>query len=105
MTVWLAFVLGGIATYLMRASFITFLGERALPPVLERSLRYVAPAAFAAIVLPATVGQKGMARFGAPDARLITLAVAGLVVWKTRSVPATLIIGMLMLWLLQWLGL
>lgn len=105
MTVWLAFLFGGIGTYLMRASFIAFLGERPLPAAVERSLRYVAPAAFAAIALPATLGEKGLSRFAAPDARLIALAIAGLIVWKTRSVPATLTIGMISLWLLQSAGL
>ena len=32
-----------VATYVMRAGLILLLAERTLPPVVERSLRYVGP--------------------------------------------------------------
>ncbi|NNE73410.1 MAG: AzlD domain-containing protein [Acidimicrobiales bacterium] len=105
MTVWLAFVLGGLVTYLERASFVAFIGDRELPVVIARALRYVGPAAFAAIVLPATVGDKGMARFVAPDARLIALVIAGVFMYRVRNMPVMLVVGMVSLWLLQWAGL
>ncbi len=104
MTAWLAFAIGGLASYLMRASFILFLNDRELPGPLERSLRYVGPAVFAAIVLPATLDGDGLSRLGQPDARLLALLFGGLVMWRTRNMMTTLALGMAALWLLQWLG-
>ena len=104
MTAWLAFVIGGLVTYLMRASFILFMGERELPDFAVRSLRYVGPAVFAAIVLPATVGDEGLIHLTQPDARLLALAVGAVVMWKTRSMLATLVVGMIALWVALWLG-
>ncbi|MDH3679510.1 MAG: AzlD domain-containing protein [Acidimicrobiia bacterium] len=101
MTAWLAFVLGGLATYAMRASFILFVARRSLPPAVERALRYVGPAVFAAIVFPLTLGDDGLARLAKPDARLLALVVGAGVMWRTRNMMATLSAGMLTLWLLQ----
>lgn len=51
-TLWLTFVLIGLATTLPRASFIA-LGQRVtLPALMQRALRYAPAAALAAIVLP-----------------------------------------------------
>ena len=61
MTAWLAFLLGGMGTYLMRLSFIFFMGDRRMPAAVERALAYVGPAAFSAIMLPA-MAQESQAR-------------------------------------------
>ena len=105
MRVWLAFFLGGVVTYAMRASFILAWGDRTLPPWAERALRYVGPAAFAAIFGPAVVGDAGLGRVVDPDARLLAALLAGVFLAKTKSMPTTLVIGMGSLWLLQWAGL
>ncbi len=105
MTAWTAFLLGGVVTYAMRASFIVLLGDRPLPQPVERALRYVGPAVFAAIVLPATLGDDGIGRLVDPDARLLALVVGGLVMWRTGNLLATLGVGMAALWLLQAAGL
>ncbi|MBP6800238.1 MAG: AzlD domain-containing protein, partial [Zoogloea sp.] len=54
-TLWLVFILIGLATTLPRGSFI-ILGERAsLPEGLQKALRYAPAAALAAIVVPDVV--------------------------------------------------
>ncbi len=105
MTTWVAILLGGVATFLLRASFIAFLGDRQLPERVERALRYVGPSAFAAIAIPALLGDDGLAGAITPDARIIAALVAAAVIWKTRNMPATLAVGMIGLWTLQWAGL
>ena len=55
MSAWLIVVAVGAGTYLSRLSFIGAFGSRRLPPVAERALAYVAPAIFAALVLPAVL--------------------------------------------------
>lgn len=105
MRIWLVFILGGLGTYLIRASFITFGADLELPSWFRRALKYVAPAVFAAIVLPAVLGDNGVAGVARPDARLLAATVAAVVAYRTRNVTWVLAIGMGTLWLLQWLGL
>ena len=105
MTAFYAILLAGVGTYLMRASFLAILGDGAIPPVLESSLRYVGPAVFAAIVLPRVLGDEGLAAFSAkPTPEMLAIAVAAGVAWRTRNVPITLGLGMAALWTLQALG-
>ena len=97
-------MLGGMAAaaFVFRASFL-LLGERiALPPLLKRALDFVPAAVLAALVVPVFVD------LGAPwgaeqSVRLLAGGAAFVVANRTRSVPATLAVGMGMLWLLQWL--
>jgi branched-subunit amino acid transport protein len=49
---WLTFIAIGLATTLPRASFIVLGNRVALPPVLQRALRYAPAAALAAIIAP-----------------------------------------------------
>ena len=51
-SLWLSFVLIGLATTLPRASFIVLGGRVRLPSVVQRALRYAPAAALAAIVVP-----------------------------------------------------
>lgn len=51
-SLWLTFILIGLATTLPRASFIVLGNRAALPPALQRALRYAPAAALAAIVVP-----------------------------------------------------
>jgi len=51
-SLWLIFLLIGLATTLPRASFIVLGSRVALPSVLQRALRYAPAAALAAIVAP-----------------------------------------------------
>lgn len=100
--VWLMALGMAFFAYAFRASFLLF-GERiTLPPLLRRSLDYVPAAVLAALVLPVFI------HLGAPwgpddTARLIAGVLAAAVAYRTRSVPATLAVGMVALWLALWL--
>lgn len=105
MTAWIVFGVGGLATYLMRGSFL-LLGDRVrLPRWTEAPLRYVAPAAFAAITVPATLGDDGLSGLAPPTAEVFGVLAAGLVVWKTRNIPLCLVVGVVVLAGLRWVGL
>ncbi len=104
-TVLIAFVLGGLVTYAQRASFLLILGDRSLPAPIQRALRYVAPAAFAAIVAPRIFDSVSLSEVTAPDARLLAAVAGGVLMWKVRNLPVLLVAGMAMFWLLRWLGL
>ena len=105
MRVWLVFLLGGIGTYLIRASFFFLSPEVELPGWFQRALRYVAPAVFAAIVLPPVVGTEGLGGAATPDARLLAAVLAGLVAYRTGNITWVLGVGMVALWGLQAVGL
>ena len=105
MRIWLILIASGLVTYLSRTSFIA-LGDRvSLPPQVERALKYVAPAAFSAILIPLVLGGDGFAGFSEDLPRIIAAAAAALVIVKWRSIPYSLIAGMCSLWLLEWIGL
>ncbi len=92
----------GVGTYLERLSFIGIIGDREVPEWALIPLRYVAPAVFAALVVPAVLMQEGdlvLAPTANPRALATVIALA--VAWRTRSVAATITVGMGALWLLQ----
>ena len=92
----------GIGTYLERLSFIGIIGDREIPEWAVLPLRYVAPAVFAALVAPAVLLDDGrLALAPATNPEALATVVALLVAWRTRSVAATLVTGMVALWLLQ----
>ncbi len=105
MRVWLVFILGGIGTYLTRVSFFAMAATVELPSWCRRALKYVAPAVFAAIVLPPVLGDDGLGRLAAPDARILAAILAGVVAYRTKNITWVLIVGMISLWTLRWLGL
>lgn len=102
MTLALSIVLVGILTFLMRVAFIGP-SSLSLPPAVERALRFVPPAALAALVVPDMVSHNGALVMTFANPRLIAGVVAFLIAWRTRNVAATLIVGMGLFWLLTYL--
>jgi branched-subunit amino acid transport protein len=100
MRLWLILAGAGLVTYLTRASFLLAGDRLPLPAVVQRGLRYVAPAAFAAIAAPGLLGGDRFANFEADVPRLIAAVVAGVVIARTRSVPISLLVGLVTLWVL-----
>lgn len=90
----------GVATFSIRFSFVGLFGYvDAIPPRLQRGLRYVPAAVLAALVLPALVVFQ-------PDGalevdKLVAGAVAFGVAWRTEDILATMAAGMGAIWLLQ----
>ena len=95
---WAAIVAMGVSTYLLRASFLVWLGRRSMPRF-ERALRYVPAAVLPALTVVALRGSHGDAESSALS--LLAAAVGGLVAWHTRSVLLTMASGMIALWLLR----
>jgi branched-subunit amino acid transport protein len=96
----LSILLIGVLTYLMRVAFIGP-SSLSLPPAVERALRFVPPAALAALIVPDLVGHNGALVLTLANPRLIAGVVALLVAWRTRRVALTLVIGMGVFWLLS----
>lgn len=91
--VWVAIVLSGIGTFAMRASFLAAASRLAVvPPLAQRLLRQIPPAALAAIVVPALLRPEGDLDLFQP--RLAAGIAAAVVAWKTRNVALTLAVGL-----------
>ncbi|MDZ7749663.1 MAG: AzlD domain-containing protein [Halofilum sp. (in: g-proteobacteria)] len=100
-TIWLLIVGVAAGTYLIRASFIQAWQWISVPPALARALRYVPPAVFAALVLPALVVADGGIDLSPDNPRLVAGLAAAVVAWYSRNVLLTIGVGMGGLWLLQ----
>lgn len=91
-----------VLTYLLRASFLVFLGDRELPPTMRRYLRYVAvaiiPGMIAGLVaFPASLdGQTNIVWLGAT----LGACLAGL---KWKSPLPTMLVGALSFIMLEML--
>jgi len=94
-SLWLIFILLGLATTLPRASFIVLGNRFSLPPTLQRALRYAPAAALAAIVVPDIVVVSGQIDPVNPKlaAGIVVLAVA--LRWRNPWLP--FIVGMAVL--------
>lgn len=99
MTLWLTILGMGVVTYGLRLSFIALAGRLSVPRVLKKALAYVPAAVLAALVLPALVVGEGTVKPLNP--RSIAGLLAVFVAWRTRSVFATILVGMVALWMLQ----
>ncbi len=90
---WVAVIVGGIGTFSMRASFLMAAHRMAdVPPLVQRILRQIPPAALASLVVPAFLRPDGQFDLWTPE--LAAGLVAALVAWRTRNSILTLVVGM-----------
>ncbi len=102
MTMWLVMLAAGLLTYLTRLSFIMLWGKINIPIWLLRSLRFVPPAVFTAVIFPELFLPQGTLDISLGNARLIAGILAALVAWKTRNIVLTILVGMSVLLLIQY---
>jgi branched-subunit amino acid transport protein len=97
-----AVILGmALATYATRAPGI-FLFSRPLSPVVERCLRHIPAAVFAALAAPPLLAPAGSFALGL---EALAALPAAAVAWRTRQVFPTILTGLVAFWLLRALGL
>ena len=99
--IWTVVVLGGLATYLIRLSFIALIPHERLPAQFREGLRFIPPAVLSAIVLPELVLRDGALALSLDNHRLLAGLVAALVAWRLRSTWLTIGAGLLALILLS----
>ena len=97
MSVWIAIVVAGVGSYLLRMLPVALLGLFRTPAWLDRAGVLVAPVAFAALAATAVAGGTGTGT--GVLARLVAVTVAAGVAHRTRSTAATLVVGMAALWI------
>ncbi|MDD5371338.1 MAG: AzlD domain-containing protein [Anaerolineaceae bacterium] len=94
MNIWLVMLTAGVLTYLTRLSFIWLFEKTAMPPLLQRALRFVPPAVLSVIIFQELLIRDGKLALGWDNARLLAGIVAMLVAWRTRSPLLTIVAGM-----------
>ncbi len=99
MTMWAVVIAAGITTFAIRFIFIGLFGRIEVPPMLERGLRYIAPAVLAALTLPAVLSPGGS--FDPWNVFVPAAIVGGIAAWMTKSIGAAILVGLPALWLLQ----
>jgi branched-subunit amino acid transport protein len=103
MKIWLVMVVGGLLTYLTRLSFIYLFSHASLPAWMRSGLKYVPPAVLSAIIFPEIFLQNDRLAISVENTRLLAGIVAALVAWRTRNALLTIIAGMAVLFLVQWI--
>lgn len=103
MIIWLTIIAAGILTYATRLSFILLYGQIQMPRMIECALRFVPPAVLTAIFIPELLLNDGNLFLSFGNARLLAGMLAIVVAWRTKNVIYTIVIGMLALWVLQFL--
>lgn len=83
--IWLVIVLLGIGTYLIRFSFLGLIGDRPMPPLVLRLLRYTPVAVLPAMVAPLVVWPTATGGVTDP-ARLVAALVALGVGYRKKNV-------------------
>ena len=99
---WLLIFTLAAGTWAMRSLAIMLHGHVPHPAWLERVLKYVPVAAMTALVVPASLYAKTNGAYHAVPARTIAAAIALVVAMRTKNTLATLVVGMVALWLAQW---
>ena len=99
--IWSLFLAIGLGTVLLRLSFIYLFGKIKMPDWLRQALRYVPSAVLAALVFPALTHPAGHIDLSLHNFRLLAGLGGALVAWRTRNILWTIVVGMALLWILQ----
>jgi branched-subunit amino acid transport protein len=91
---WLAIAGVSLTTVATRCSFLVLGARLRLPPLAEQALKHAPAAALAAIVAPALTLSAGHLDLAPGNHRLLAALVAGLVMWKSRSMLWTMAAGL-----------
>lgn len=84
----------GLVTFLPRLLPAWFLRGKTLHPFIEAWLKYVPVAVLAALLLPSLLISEGSFNFHWNNLYLWAALPATLTAWKTRSMFATIVVGM-----------
>lgn len=103
MNIWLVLLITGAITYGIRLSFILLYGKKSMPARIQQGLRFVPPAVLSAIIFPELLLPGGQVDLSPGNPRLLAGILAALVAWRTKNVLLTIVAGMMVLLILQYL--
>ena len=97
-------VIGMMAvTFGVRYPVLALVSRLALPPVVLDALKFIPPAVLMAIVIPAVLMPAGQVNFGLDNAYLVAGIAAALIVWRTKNLLLTIVLGMVIFLGWRWL--
>ena len=101
----IGFLIAGMAvvTYVTRIGMIAILGRWQVAPLARRALHYVPIAAFAAIIAPELTERAGHLAIASDNVRLLAGIAAIIVAALTRKILWTIVVGMGVMWIAQYL--
>ena len=97
----IAMIMLGLASWVLRVTFVLFLPADRLPAALQRGLQYLPPAVLAgiaAVELTSVVTGGDAAGLGAS---LLAMALVALIAYLTRNLTAVVVVGLLMILLID----
>lgn len=105
MNIWLVMLFGGLITFGMRFSLIYLLAEGRfqVPETMHRALHYVPPAVLSAIIFPELFLHDGLLYLSMENTRLLAGLVAVGAAWSSKNTLITIIAGMVVLFMLQYI--
>jgi branched-subunit amino acid transport protein len=101
---WITLLGMTLIAFALRYFPLAMLERFSLPPSLHQALRYVPAATLAGLVFPALLTPQGQWAIGLDNEHLIAGSIAALIAWRFKNILLTLVVGMGLLWLLQWMG-
>lgn len=102
--IWASIIGVSLTTFATRASFVLFASRLELPAIVQRALGYAPACALAAIMAPDLAYWHGHLALDAGNPRLLAGLAAAIAYGLTRSLVATIGIGMLAFTLLRLAG-
>ena len=102
-SIWFIMLAIGSLTYLTRLSFIALHNRWEPPAGFRRALHFVPVAVLTAIVVPELLMHEGAIIASPLNPRLIAGAVAIFIAWRTKNTVLTIVVGMAVFWLVQYL--
>jgi branched-subunit amino acid transport protein len=98
-TDFLAILIVGFGTYVMRAVFIVSLANKRIPPAVLVALRYVGPAVLGALIVTLLADAEGNVAIGLPE--VAGFLAGGVVAHRTKNQIWTLLAGMAVFWMVR----
>ena len=103
MNIWLVMLLGGLITFAIRFSLIYLFGKFEIPGTMRKALHYVPPAVLSALVFPELFLHEGTFDLSLENTRLLAGLIDIVVDWFSRNTLITILVGMIALFVLQFL--
>ena len=103
MNIWVVMITAGLITYGMRLFFIMAVSAKTLPKNIRVALEFVPPAVLMAIIVPEVLFSDSVLQVNINNYRLVAALLAAIVAWKTKSAILTVIVGMIVLWIFQFI--
>ena len=100
---WILISILGVLTFFIRGSFLVAMSNQKLHPKLLLALKFIPTSVLAALALPAVFLVRSNSVQLTEVERWIAGSIALLVAWYSKNILATILSGMITLWLVKYM--